>query len=48
MISFMLIFFLGVFAFADAFESIYFVMSIKGDIELNHADPDADFYQKYL
>ena len=48
MVPFLMIFFFGICAFADAFESISTVLHIKGDIELTAADPDATFYEKYI
>ena len=48
MVPFLLIFFFGVCAFADAFESISSVLHLNGDIELPAGDPDAIFYVKYL
>ena len=48
MIPFMVVLFIGVFAFADAFESIDQVLRIRGDIETPEQDPDASEYEKYF
>ena len=48
MVPFLMIFFFGICAFADAFESINSVLFLQGNITLPGADAEASFYKKYL
>lgn len=46
--QFLIIFFLGIFAFSDAFLSIAKVLELRGIVEPKAVSKDADFYEKYL
>ena len=48
MVPFLMIFFFGICAFADAFESINSVLHLQGNITLPAADAEASFYDKYF
>ena len=48
MVPFLMIFFFGVCAFADAFESITFVQHLNGNLELPSEIEGANFYQMYF
>lgn len=48
MLTFLVVLFVGVFAFADAFLSIEQVLYIKGDIEKPLIPEDEGIYKKYI
>ena len=48
MVIFLIIFFIGVTAFADAFQSIDATLIIRGDLEAREIPEDADLYEKYF
>ena len=45
---FLIVFFLGVFCFADAFLSVDVIMTLNGTKTHIHASEDADLYDRYL
>ena len=47
MTVFMIVLFVGVFAFADAFSSINKVLELNGSIEIEEIPEDATIYLKY-
>ena len=48
MAVFLIVFFISVLLYADAFKSINQIMQIKGTIEAVEVAADATFYQKYV
>ena len=48
MIPFLVIFLVGVFAFADAYKSIYFILTLNGKIEPAELLEDPDTYDLYF
>ena len=48
MTIFMIVFFIGVFAFADALKSVDQVLVINGSIEAEEIPEDATTYEKYI
>ena len=48
MVMFLIVFFIGVFAFADAFYSIESVMLLMGKIEAPDLQENASDYEKYV
>lgn len=48
MIPFLIVFLIGVFAFADAFKSIDFILALDGKIDAIEYAEDADTYERYF
>jgi hypothetical protein len=48
MLVFMIVLIIGVFAFADALQSIDKVLVLNGSVEAEEIDKDAGTYEKYL
>ena len=47
MLTFMVVLFIGVFAFADAFQSIDKIIELNGDIDPRVIPENATIYEKY-
>ena len=49
MLPFLAVYFIGVLAFADAFESIEYVLELTGEVEVEEIDTEGlNFYQKNM
>ena len=44
---FAVILIIGIFAFADAFQSIDYILQLRGEIDIREIPENANFYEKY-